>query len=90
MGWVNSEALWPPMRDAVSTLKPGEAIGPVQKGDQFQIVRVHARRPGRPKTFSEAQPEIEQRLLAAERQAVVTAWLAEQEKNAKIEVIHQH
>jgi len=86
IGWVDSEILWPPMRDAVSTLKPGEAIGPLQKGDQFHIVRLQARRPGRTKTFGEAQPEIEQRLLAAERQAVVATWLAEQEKTAKIEV----
>jgi len=86
MGWVASETLWPPMRDAVGTLKPGEAIGPLQKGEQFHIVRLQARRAGRTKTFAEARPEIERRLLAAERQAVVTAWLAEQEKKAKIEM----
>lgn len=86
MGWVDSETLWPPMRDAVGTLKPGEAIGPLQKGEQFHIVRLQERRAGRTKTFAEAQPEIERRLLAAERQAVVTAWLAEQEKKAKIEM----
>ena len=74
------------MRDAVSTLKPGEAIGPLQKGEQFLIVRLQERRPGRTKTLAEARPEIERRLLAAERQAVVATWLAEQEKKAKIEV----
>ena len=86
LGWIDSETLWPPMRDAVSTLKPGEAIGPLQNGEQFFIVRLQERRPGRTKTLAEARPEIERRLLAGERQAVVTRWLTEQETKATIEV----
>jgi hypothetical protein len=39
------------------------------------------------KNLEQARPEIEQRLLAEERQKVVDAWLEEQEKQAKIEIL---
>jgi hypothetical protein len=68
VGWVSSESLWPPMRRAVSTLQPGEAIGPLQRGEEFLVVRLHERRPGRTKSLDEARPEIEPRLLAARQE----------------------
>ena len=86
VGWVSSEALWPPMREAVSTLKPGEAIGPLQRGNEFLIVRLHGRRPGRTKSLNEARGEIERRLLGQQQQAAIRTWLAEQEKKSSIEV----
>ena len=87
VGWVNSATLWPPMRDVISTLKPGEAIGPLQKGEEFLIVRLHDRRRGRTKTLAEARAEIEPLALAQKQQAALQAWVAEQEKKAKIEVL---
>jgi foldase protein PrsA len=89
VGWVNSETLWTPMREAVSTLKPGEAIGPLAKGEEFLVVRLHERRPGRTKTLTEAEHEIRSRLLSAEQQAAIQAWVKEQGKKAKIEVLLQ-
>jgi parvulin-like peptidyl-prolyl isomerase len=85
-GWVNSETLRPPVREAVSGLKPGEAIGPLQRGEEFLIVRLHERRPGRTKTLDEARPEIESLLLSRVQQDAIQAWLSEQEKKSKIEV----
>jgi len=89
VGWVNSEVLRPPMREAVSTLKPGEAIGPLPRGDEFLIVRLHERRTGRTKSLVEARPEIEPSLLAPKQQKALQSWLAEQEKKSKIEVFLQ-
>jgi parvulin-like peptidyl-prolyl isomerase len=87
VGWVNSATLWPPMQEAVSTLKAGEAIGPLQKGEEFLIVRLHERRRGRTKTLEEARAEIESVVLAHKQQATLQAWVTEQEKKAKIEVL---
>ncbi|MDP2660086.1 MAG: peptidyl-prolyl cis-trans isomerase, partial [Dehalococcoidia bacterium] len=86
-GWVNSENLWPPLREAVRRLKPREAFGPLQSGEEFLIVRLHERRPGSMKTLAEARPEIEAGLLALNQQELLKAWLADQEKNSKIEVL---
>jgi parvulin-like peptidyl-prolyl isomerase len=86
VGWVNAATLWPPMRDAVSTLKPGEAVGPLQQAEDFLIVRLQERRRGRTKTLAEARPEIEPLALAQKQQAALQAWVTEQEKKAKIEV----
>ncbi|MBI4463520.1 MAG: peptidyl-prolyl cis-trans isomerase [Acidobacteria bacterium] len=89
MGWVNFESLPSPLREAVSELKPGEALGPLERGEEFLVVRLEARRPGRTKSLAEARPEIEQRLLASKQQETAQAWLAEQEKKSQIEVFPQ-
>jgi parvulin-like peptidyl-prolyl isomerase len=85
-GWVESETLWPPLRAAVATLKEGEATGPLERQSEFLLLRLHARRLGRMRTFIESQPEIERRLLPATRQREIQSWLIEQEQKAKIEV----
>jgi len=84
---VTAEALSPSVRDAVASLKPGEAVGPLPSGEDFLIVRLHQRRPGRAKTLAEARPEIERRLLQIEQHAALREWLREQEKTAKVEVL---
>ncbi|MDP2997119.1 MAG: peptidyl-prolyl cis-trans isomerase [Bryobacterales bacterium] len=86
VGWVNSETLWPAMREAVGTLKPGQAVGPLERGEEFLVVRLHQRRPGRTKTLDEARSEIEASLLTQKQQEAIQAWLAEQEKKSKVEV----
>jgi parvulin-like peptidyl-prolyl isomerase len=89
VGWVDSETLWPPMQRAVSTLKPGEAIGPLPRGDEFLIVRLHERRPGRTKSFQAARATIEERLLTQKRQEAIEAWLTAKEREAKIELFSE-
>jgi parvulin-like peptidyl-prolyl isomerase len=86
MGWVSAKTLAQPLREAIGTLKAGETGGPVQIGAEFLLVRVEERRPARTRSLAEVRPEIEGHLLAAKRQEVFQAWLAEQEKQAKIEV----
>jgi parvulin-like peptidyl-prolyl isomerase len=85
-GWVHSETLWPPMREAVGTLQPGQAIGPLQRGDEFLIVRLHGRRPGRTRSLDEARHEIERRLLGEKQRTAIHTWLADQEKKSNIEL----
>jgi len=89
MGWVDSETLWPPLRQAVGTLKAHEAIGPLPRGDEFLIIRLEGRRPGRTKSRAEARPDIERRVLASKQQDAIQAWLTEQEKNSEIEIFLQ-
>lgn len=87
IGWVRPARLQPGLREAVKTLKAGEASPPIQTGDQFLLVRVEERRPAHRLSLSEARPGIERRLLAPAQQEVIQAWLKEQEKKSKIEVI---
>lgn len=86
-GWVGLETLSPTLRKFVGTMKVGQAGGPLQKGNEFLIVRLAERRPGKTKTLAEARPRIEPYLLAVKRQEVLRDWLAEKEKKAKVEVL---
>jgi peptidyl-prolyl cis-trans isomerase C len=85
-GWINPGTLASPLKETVASLKPGEVSRPLQRGDDFLVIGLAARKPERTKSLDEARQEIEQRLLPAEQQKVFQTWLAEQERNAKIEV----
>lgn len=87
-GWVNFQSLPLPLQPVVARLKAGEAGGPFQTGaEEFLIVGLEGRRPVRAKDLAEARPEIARRLLGTKQQEVLEAWLAEQEKKSKIEVL---
>jgi len=86
-GWVDSRTLAESLREAVSLLKPGDVGGPLERGSgEFLLVGLEGRRPIPARSLAEARAEIERRLLPAARQTVVAAWLAQREKQAKIEV----
>jgi parvulin-like peptidyl-prolyl isomerase len=86
-GWVDFRKLPPLLQEAVGRLKIGDVAGPLEKStDEYLLLGLQDRRPLRAKSLEEAQPEIERRLLAEERQKVIAAWLEEQETKAKIEV----
>jgi parvulin-like peptidyl-prolyl isomerase len=85
-GWVNPGSLQPPLREAAATLKLGDARGPLRRGEEFLVVRLAARRPGRTMSLANARPEIERRLLPLKQQEVVQAWLTEREARSKIEL----
>jgi foldase protein PrsA len=87
IGWVSPEHLPPPLRDAVAALNAGEVSAPLEKTGEFLIVRLEERRPARTKTLEEARPDIEQRLLSQRQREVLQAWLAEQEKASKVEIL---
>lgn len=77
------------MRKAVAGLKPGQIHGPVQTGSEFVILRWADYRAARMRSLPKAQPEIERRLLRAKQGEIIMAWLTEQEKNSKIEILRQ-
>jgi peptidyl-prolyl cis-trans isomerase SurA len=88
-GWVDADSLGPPLRDAIGAMQPRQARGPLQKGDEFLIVRLDGRRPGRARSFAEARADIERRLLPGTQQEALQAWLAEQAKTSTIEVFSE-
>jgi parvulin-like peptidyl-prolyl isomerase len=88
-GWVGLESLTPALRETIGTLKIGEIGGPLPRDGEFLVARLEERRPARMKTLPEARRDIERYLLATKREAALLAWLAEQEKQAKIERVKQ-
>ena len=85
-GWVDFETLWPPLREVVATLEPRQYAGPLRRGDEFLVVRLHERRAGRAKSLEEARPEIERHLLATKQREAIEGWLAKREKASRIEL----
>jgi parvulin-like peptidyl-prolyl isomerase len=88
-GWVNAETLWRPLGEAVARMAPRQAHGPLQRDNEFLIVRLDGRRTGRGKTLTEAVPEITRRLLPGKQRAAIEAWLADQETKSTIEIFPQ-
>jgi foldase protein PrsA len=89
-GWIDVRTLPPSLRQIVSKLKAGDVGGPLQKtANEFLLVGLEGRRPLRATSLDEARPEIEQRLLASKQQEAIQAWLTEQEKKSKIEILLQ-
>jgi peptidyl-prolyl cis-trans isomerase SurA len=89
MGWVNVRQLQEPLATAVPQLKPGDVAGPLDNGSgEFLLVGLEARRPVAAKTMAEARPEIERRLLPANQEAAVAAWLASREKQSTVEILY--
>ncbi len=86
IGWVDPRIFPPPLGKAVRGLKAGTTSPPLQGKEGFYIVRAEDRRPGRALSLAEARPAIEKRLLGAKQQQVIQMWLAQQERNSKIEL----
>ncbi|HYQ73417.1 MAG TPA: SurA N-terminal domain-containing protein [Gammaproteobacteria bacterium] len=87
-GWLDSRSLAAPLRTAVDALHTGEASHPLQRNaGEFFIIALQGRRPLPVGELEQAGPEIERRLLADMRQAVVGEWLKQQEARATIEVV---
>ena len=89
MGWVSTQTLGPPLREAIGTLKVGETSGPLERDGQFLVVRLEERRPARTRSLAEVRSEVERLALAAKKQEVARAWLAEQARQSTIEVLLQ-
>jgi len=89
-GWMDSRKFPEPLAKAVPQLEPGDVAGPLDNGSgEFLLVGLEGRRPIPAKTLAEARPDIQRRLLPANQQAAVAAWLTEQEKKSKIEILRQ-
>ena len=84
---VSSDRLPIEVREAVSTLKVGQAHAPIKSGDEYLIVRLAEQQWGHPKSLDEARPEIEQALLRTAQRRYLAQWMSEQYKAAKIEML---
>jgi peptidyl-prolyl cis-trans isomerase SurA len=88
LGWVDPRFLPPPLGETVARMKAGETSLPLQGRQAVYIVRVEGKRAGQARLLADLRPEIERRLLAMKQQKTVEAWLADQERTAKIETAH--
>lgn len=86
-GWVALEGLASPLRETVAKLELRQARGPLRRGSELLVVRLSGRREGGTKSLADARPEIETRLLPKKQRAALAAWLTEQEKQARVEVL---
>ena len=84
---VGTDRLPIEVREAVSTLKVGQAHAPIKSGDEYVIVRLAEQQPGQAKSLDEARPEIEQALLRATQRRHLAQWMSEQHKAAKVEIL---
>lgn len=87
VGWVDSMYLPSPLREVVTSLKTGQAYGPLQRGEDYLVVRVDERRPIQIRSFAEVQPLVEMQFLQAKQRAAIEAWLVKQQAQAEIEII---
>ena len=74
------QALSKPVREAVSRMKPGEVSDPIETPSAIRIVKLLEYRPGKARTFEEAQAEIRQRLVTRERVRRYMAMMAKLRK----------
>ena len=88
-GWVESQSIASPLRETVAALEPRQTRGPLQRGSDFLIVRLNDRRLGEARSLADVRPDIERRLQGQKRSEALEAWLAEQEKTAKIELLYR-
>jgi foldase protein PrsA len=86
-GGVGTDRLPKEVRAAVSTLKVGQTHAPIKDGDEYLVVRLAERQPGRAKSLDEARPEIEQALLRTTQRRHLAQWLTEQRRTGKIEIL---
>jgi parvulin-like peptidyl-prolyl isomerase len=87
-GWLDSRTLPEPLAKAVAQLEKGDVAGPLKnEAGEFLLVGLEGRRPMPARSFDEARPEIERRLLPAAQRTAMMAWLSEQERKSTIEVL---
>jgi parvulin-like peptidyl-prolyl isomerase len=87
LGWVPVDRLQSEVRVAVYNMKPGQIRGPVQTEAGMLIVKLLDRRAARTKDLAEVRSVIEQSLLRTKQREAIRGWLAEREKNAKVEIL---
>ncbi|QKX18830.1 peptidyl-prolyl cis-trans isomerase [Microbulbifer sp. YPW1] len=86
IGWVKAFQLPSPLREVVASLEAGQAYGPVQRGEDFLVVRLDERRPDQIRPFAEVQAEVKQQLLMARQRVAIASWLETQRAQSKIEI----
>ncbi len=67
IGWLNTEALLPDLRQMISGSQPGAVIGPVQFQRGWQLIKILEHQPARQQTLEESRPALVAALLKQRR-----------------------
>ncbi len=67
IGWLNTEALLPDLRQMISGSQPGAVIGPVQFQQGWQLIKILEHQPARQQTLEESRPALVAALLKRRR-----------------------
>jgi peptidyl-prolyl cis-trans isomerase C len=84
-GFVDREALPPPLAQAAFTLPIGQVSDVLETSDGYCIIVVAERRPAGTLSFDDARPMVEETLRESDRRQRQQAYVAELRQGAKIE-----
>ncbi len=85
-GWIDKNTLNPQLTNIAFQLKPGELSGVIEAREAYYIMLAEAQRGGGRKPLSQVRKEVEQRVIAEQRQAAFKEWTATLRKKAYIKV----
>lgn len=85
-GWIDKKTLNPELTEAAFKLKAGELSGVIASGDAYFIMQAEARREAVRKPLSQVRKEVEQRVIAEQKQAAFKEWTSTLRKKAYIKV----
>ena len=82
--WANPDFFRSEIAQALKEIKEGEYGGPYRATKGYYIFRVKAREHERAKSLDEASAEIKAMLINKKRQEILTHWITEMRKTARI------
>lgn len=83
-GWIDRHTLNEQLSKAAFALKPGQVSNVLEVGDNFYLLFVEAKKNAAVKPMEEVRPEIEKKLLQAERTKAQQKWIESLRKKAFI------
>lgn len=83
-GWIDRHTLNEQLSKAAFALKPGQVSNVLEVGDNFYLLFVEAKKNAAVKPLEEVRPEIEKKLLQAERTKAQQKWMESLRKKAFI------
>jgi parvulin-like peptidyl-prolyl isomerase len=89
LGFVSKGTLVKEFEEVAWKMKPGETSGLVRSQFGLHIIRVYEVKAAEPADFEKVKAEIREELLNTKRQQEFDAWLAEQRKAAKVEILER-
>lgn len=85
-GWTDRKTLNPEISSVAFSLKPGEVSDVIETPEAYFILKVESRRGGVAKPLSQVRQEVQERVIAEQKQAAFKAWTATLRKKAYIKI----